>query len=196
MRKITTILITFALCFSLAACANETSADAKALEVRAYLLGLSHLEGVAYLTADYGTRVYEYVTQVSYQRDGDLSVTITAPEALAGITARLKDGALSMSFDGMQIETGKLTTGGLSPMEAIPSILKSAESGYIAESAFETLDGAQVLRVTYRAAESTPGVGEEATVWFDLVSNLPISAEILSDGYRVIAVTFAQLSVQ
>lgn len=194
MRKVTTLFLALACCFALTGCQSGTSADDKALEVRTTMLSLESITGKAYLTADYGVRVYEYAADVTYWRGGDIAVTITAPENLAGITARLKDGASSISFDGMQVETGKLTTGGLSPMEAIPSLLKSAEEGYIAQTSFEILDGAEVLRVTYRAADGSPGVGEEATLWFDLMTNLPICGEILSDGYRVIGVTFAHLS--
>ena len=192
MRRIYLTLAVLALMLTLTAC-GRSKADKAALALREQLLTVEQLSGTACLTADYGLRIYEYTIDFDYRRDGEMELCITAPENLAGIGVYLCAGSAALRYDGMVVSTGPLTAGGLSPLEAIPSLLQAAAEGYMAESAFETLDGAQVLRISYRSPETQAGVGDEAALWFDLQTGLPLQGEILSDGYRVIAVTFVGL---
>ena len=193
MRRICLTLIVLALTLALTAC-GPTRPDKAALALREQLLAIEQLGGIAHLTADYGVRIYDYAIDFTYQQSGDMTLTLTAPENLSGIGVTLHQGSAALHYDGMVVETGPLTSGGLSPLEAVPSILRAAVDGYVAETAFETLDDTQTLRITYRNPEEQSGIGEEATLWFDLRTNLPIQGEILSDGYRVIAVTFENLA--
>jgi len=193
MRRICLTLTVLALMLTLAAC-GPTKPDKAALALREQLKTIEQLGGTAYLTADYGVRIYDYTIDFDYYQDGDLTLTITAPENLSGIGVSLHQGSAALHYDGMVVETGPLTSGGLSPLETVPSLLRTALEGYVAETAFETLGAAQTLRITYRNPEEQLGMGEEATLWFSLETNLPLQGEILSDGYRVIAVTFADLA--
>jgi hypothetical protein len=192
MRRICSTLAALALVLALAGC-GTSKPDKAALALREQLLTMQQLGGTAYLTADYGVRLYEYAIDFDYWPLGELELRITAPENLSGIGVYLNEGSAALHYDGMVVSTGPLTSEGLSPLEAVPSLLRAAIEGYVAETAFEALDGAQVLRISYRSPEAQPGVGEEAALWFDLQTGLPIRGEILSDGYRVIAVTFVGL---
>lgn len=66
------------------------------------------------LTADYGQRVYTYGIDLSWQREGETVLTITAPENVAGITARILEGETALEYDGMRVETGPLDGSGMS----------------------------------------------------------------------------------
>lgn len=173
----------------LAACGAPSAAD-EALIAREAMLQYEQISGNATLTADYGLRVYDFGVTFSYQKDGDITLTLTAPETVSGISATLEQGTSALHFDDMQIETGALTDSGLSPLGAIPRLFSEAKEGYISACAFETLGEQQVLRVDYRNADAQPGTGEEVSIWFDATSYLPLQAELLSDGYRVVAVQF------
>ena len=193
MRRICSVFALIILVLILAGC-GTSKPDKAAHALREQLLTMEQLGGTAYLTADYGLRIYEYTMDFDYWPEGELELCLTAPENLAGIGVYLREGSAALRYDGMVVSTGPLTSGGLSPLEAVPSLLQTAVTGYVAESAFEMLDGAQVLRISYRSPETQAGVGEEATLWFDLQTGLPLQGEIFSDGYRVIAVTFAGLT--
>ena len=73
------------------------------------------------LTADYGQRVYGYTVDFSETEKDGLSMVITAPENVAGVTARIADGQTALEYDGLQLETGPLNSYGLSPMDALPA---------------------------------------------------------------------------
>lgn len=109
------------------------------------------------LTADYGQRVYTYGIDLSWQREGETVLTITAPENVAGITARILEGETALEYDGMRVETGPLDGSGMSPVDAVPVLLDYAEGGYIAACGMETVDEREVLRVDCREPEAAAG---------------------------------------
>ena len=117
------------------------------------------------LTADYGQRVYTYGIDLSWQREGETVLTITAPENVAGITARILEGETALEYDGMRVETGPLDGSGMSPVDAVPVLLDYAEGGYIAACGMETVDEREVLRVDCREPEAAAGASRADTCW-------------------------------
>ena len=112
------------------------------------------------VTADYGRRVYQYELEAAW--DGAETVlTLSAPETVAGITARLKAGESLLEYDGTVLETGPLNGEGLTPLSAIPALLEAARSGYITAVSLDGRTG--VLRVDCGDPEETPGTGTETT---------------------------------
>ena len=51
-------------------------------------------------------------------------LTLTAPETVAGLTARIEEDEGWLEYDGAILETGELAPGGLTPMGAIPALLE------------------------------------------------------------------------
>ena len=91
MRRLGVCALMMSLCL-LAACGGGRGgedADQLALDLRGRYLALSGCTARLELTADYGERVYEYGLDLSYQREGDTTLTVTAPEGAAGVTARI-----------------------------------------------------------------------------------------------------------
>lgn len=170
------------------------SADEAALAIRAEYLAMTACSATVDMVADYGQRVYEYTLAVSWQKGGETVLTVIAPEKIAGITARIKDGEAHMEYDSASIETGALTASGMSPMEAIPTVLDYIFTGYIAECDFETVGEERRLWFCCRDPECAPGVGMEAALWFDADSHAIKCAEIRSDGYTVIQCNFTEFT--
>lgn len=52
-----------------------------------------------------------------------MTLVITAPEEVAGITATVENGQTFLKFDGVQLETGPLNADGLSPLDALPAFI-------------------------------------------------------------------------
>lgn len=91
MRRVLLCALMIILLLALTACSSKvTFEDAMALQVRTEYIGMKRCEGDATLLADYGERVYEYSVHFLWERDGEMSLTITAPENLAGITAKIR----------------------------------------------------------------------------------------------------------
>lgn len=198
MRRTVICAQMITLCLILAACGRntDTGANELALEIRAEYIAMTTCAGQVEITADYGERVYEYVMDFSYEKDGELVLTVVEPENIAGITARVADGKTALEFDGTRLETGPLSGTGLSPIDGLPALLAYAREGCIAECGMETLNDTGALRTCCRDPETQPGQGTEGTLWFNSDTHDLMRGEISVDGYVVIRCEFTTFSLQ
>lgn len=179
------------LLLSLSACGSKGSSDdALALRYRTDYLDMKSCEGTAELHADYGERVYDYTVSFQYQKDGEMTIQITAPDSLAGTTARIAAGETRLEFDGVTLETGPLSPEGLSPIDAIPASLRYLCEGYIAECGDEVRDGHDCLRLQFRDPTHLAGEGTEAVLWLDKENGNLRYAEMLQDGFTMLRCEF------
>lgn len=185
--------LTITLCLALTACSpaeKGAQAEQLALLIRGEYLSMAACDAQVEVTADYGSRVFSYSLDVAYRREGETVLTVTAPEEIAGVTARLWEDSSVLEYDGAQVETGPVTEEGLSPMAAVPLLLEQAGEGFIAQCGLETLESGEVLRVVCRDPEGQPGVGLEYTLWFQPETHALVRGEVSQDGYTVLTCTF------
>ena len=195
MRKtgLVCVLMMLTLLCACGAAGNDTAQDAS-LAVRAAYLSAQGCTAQADLTADYGQRTYDFSAAVTV-RGEETELVLTAPEELAGLTAHLSGGDGALQYDDFVVETGPLSDAGLTPLGAIPALLKAAREGFIDSSTYETMDGARTLRVFCRDPAGTVGAGQEITLWFDPDSRALLRGEISVDGRRVIECVFNEFSL-
>lgn len=195
-RKLCTRLIPLLLLCLLTGCAGGTDDNDTVLDLRSEILSRTGCSGTMTLTADYGQRVYSYEVDFTEEEDEGLTLTLTAPEAVAGITAVVREGQTALEYDGVRLETGPLNDEGLSPLDALPMFLTALESGYIAETCSEQVGESEHLRICCRDPERDPGQGTEVIVWFDKAQKTLQRGEIRSDGFAVIQCEFSAFIVQ
>lgn len=191
MRKcLVCVLMTTLL---LAGCgkAGVSEAEELALAIRGEYLAMDGCAARAAITADYGQRVYQYELAVAVSGE-ETALTLSAPETVAGLTARMTGEENLLEFDGVCVETGPLDENGLTPVSAVPALLEAAKSGYITACALEE-DGA-VLRVDCGDPAGSPGTGTETALWFDAATHALTQGEISSDGFRVILCEFSDFT--
>lgn len=186
------LLLPLALC----GCGGADSDNDLTLELRSDFLSREAISGTMDLTADYGQRVYEYTVEFSGTQKDGLTLVITAPDEVAGITAKIDAGQTFLTFDGVQLETGPLNEEGLSPLDALPALLTAMESGYIAETGSELLGDQEVLQICCREPEAEPGQGLETVLWFDKAQKTLLRGELRSDGSTVIQCVFSAFILQ
>lgn len=181
--------LTMTLVLVLTACGGKggNEAEEALAKVRGKYLELTACSGHADLTADYGQRVYTYGVDFTWQREGETLLTITAPENVAGTTARISAGETALEYDGVMLETGPLNSEGLSPVDAIPALLSYAREGFAAECALEGEEGEpRTLHVVCRDPEKEPGMGMEAELWFERSTGNLLRGELSQEGFTVI----------
>lgn len=191
MRKcLVCVLMTTLL---LAGCGQGGGNEAEelALTIRGEHLAMNGCAARAAVTADYGQRVYRYEMAVSVTGEETL-LTLSAPETVAGLTARITGEENLLEFDGVSVETGPLDDNGLTPVSAVPALLEAAKTGYITACALEE-DGT-VLRVDCGDPAGSPGTGAETALWFDVSTHALTRGEISSDGFRVILCEFSDFT--
>jgi len=180
----------------LSACGGSKGdvAQELALTVRTAYAAANGCTGQMRVTADYGQRVYTYTLALA-AGTGETVLTVTNPEEIAGITARVKSGESWLEYDGVVLETGPLSEDGLSPLSAVPALLEAARSGFMASCTMELLAEQQTLRVYCRDPAGTAGEGIETVLWFDADTCALVRGEVLSDGYRAILCEFTEFTL-
>ena len=171
--------------------AEISQAEQLALVIRGEYLEETPWTTSAAITADYGQRVYQYELEAVW--DGEATtLTLTAPETVAGMTARLESGESLLEYDGVVLETGPLNGDGLTPVSAIPVLLEAARSGYMTGISLGEETG--TLRMDCGDPEGEPGTGTETSLWFDTDSHVLVRGEISLDGFRVILCEFTDFT--
>lgn len=187
------------LCLLLAGCGGAgpaSTAEQRALELRGNYLSMTAMTAHAAVTADYGRRIYEYELDLAWAREGETVLTVTAPENIAGVTARLAAGETALEFDGVRLETGPLDSGGMSPIDAVPALLAAAREGFIAECGTEALGEAEALRICCRDPDSPAGTGREVTLWLDPDTGALRQGELADGGFTVLRCVFTDVQME
>ncbi len=188
MRKLLLCVLMTTLLLASCGTAGVSEAEELALTIRGEYLAMDRCAAQASITADYGRRVYEYGMAVSVDGEETL-LTLSKPETVAGLCARLTGEKNLLEFDGVALETGPLDENGLTPVSAVPALLEAARSGYITTCGLEE-DGT-VLRVDCGDPAGSPGSGTEIVLWFDAATHALTRGEISVDGFRVILCQFS-----
>lgn len=188
MRKVRFFALMMTLPLLTGCGGGKNEALEQALAIRAQRLEQKPYAAEIDLTADYGQRVYDFTVAASGNEEG-LTLTLTAPESVAGITARLEKDAALLEYDGVMVETGPLNEEGLTPISAVPALLECLRSGYIAACGY-TDQG--LLRLDCSDPEGQPGSGTEYLLLLDPATGSLLRGEISRDGVRCITATFSE----
>lgn len=162
------------LCLLLSACSGTEDQMQEALQFRTSLLGAQSCLFTAEVTAQGASEVFECTLQCAVTSDGTATVTVMAPEEVAGITATVTDDGTEVAFENVHLDFGELS-GSVSPM-GMPGLLYAAWTrGYIAAAGREN-DGT--------LARYLVGTGKEerqVDTWFD-AAGVPVACEVIENG--------------
>ena len=194
-RKLCTPMIALACALILGGCVGEQADNELALALRSDFLSMESCSGAMTVTADYGQRVCSYGLGFTSNRKDGMTLTVTAPEEVAGIKAHIAAGETFLEFDGIQLETGPLNPDGLSPLDALPAILTAVQSGYLAETGSEQEGERDTLRLCCRDPEKEPGEGLETVLWFDKEQKTLLRGELRQDGASILQCEFSSFNI-
>ena len=196
-KRLCALMMTLVLPLTACGGGEGNEAEETLSKIRGQYLELTACSGHADLTADYGQRVYTYGVDFTWQKEGETLLTLTAPELVAGTTARIHAGETALEYDGVMLETGPLNPEGLSPIDALPALLTYAREGFAAECVLEGTEGeAKKLHVICRDPEVQPGEGTEADLWFSSETGTLLRGELSQDGYTVIQCEITGFSME
>jgi hypothetical protein len=182
-----TLLLAAALC----GCVSTEEESDLTLQLRSDFLAMEGCTGGVTLTADYGQRVYGYTAEFSGTEEEGYTIVLTSPEEVAGITALIQSGQTYLTYDGVRLETGPLDDQGLSPLDALPALIRAMQTGYIAETGSELLGDTDALRICCRDPDQPTGEGLETILWFDKAQKTLVQGELRIDGATVVRCAFS-----
>ena len=195
MRRLTAcvLMMTLLLC-SCKAAGGETPEEA-ALAVRDAYLDGAGWNADADITASVGDKVFDFTLAVQWRREGETVLTVTAPELLHGITARIAKGETLLEYDGAGVSLGLLDGDGLTAVSAVTGVMEQIDRGYMAQCTW-TGEGDQLLQITCRDPEREPNTGTEYVLTFERDSWALRSAEVSVDGVTVLTANFSNFTTE
>lgn len=185
------LLLTATSALLLTGCTGGGSSTKDKLEAaQSVYRTMSGCTAQAEITADYGQRVYGYTVDLTV-KGGSGVMTVKQPENLAGTVLTWSDGETKLAFDGTELDTGALSDSGLSPADAMPTILTACQGGEIVDCCMEEQAGGQVLHGTL---DLDGDQGGQIQCWFQPDSYGLLRAELSQDGVTVVTMQFSDFS--
>lgn len=178
MQRWKTAVLMMLLCLSLSACGGTENRMQEALQFRTDLLASAGCEFEAELTAQGETEVYTCTLQCVLTPEGVAEVTVLAPEEIAGVTATVSSDGAKVSYDGVQVDFGALSSS-VTPV-GTPGLLYAAwTGGYISTAGVDS--DATLARYLLGSGSAE----RQVDTWFS-ADGTPSACEVIEDGTVVI----------
>ncbi|MBR3704874.1 MAG: hypothetical protein IKM11_05260 [Oscillospiraceae bacterium] len=145
----------------------------------------------AEIVCHYDDEIRRYTLLCAYTPEKS-TVTVLSPENLAGISAQVENGTLTLSYDDISLDAGTYSAAAVSPVVALPKLMEAAAWGYPTEQSEEMLNDRTCIRL---ACDLSDAPGTLYTTWFDAQSLLPLRSEITVDGALLFEVTWSRFEV-
>ena len=187
MRK--ALLFAPMLMLLLTACGGEEKDPAAELQAQYANLAGAVME--ADVSCHYADEDRAYTLLCDYAPDRS-TVTVLSPANLAGISATVENGTLTLSYEDISLDAGGYSAAAISPVAALPKLMQAAASGYVTEKSEETVGERPCLRL---ACDLPDDEGTVYTTWFDQETLLPLRSEISAEGTVVFEVAWTRFEV-
>lgn len=196
MRKLTACVLMMTLLLSgcKAVSAAETPEEA-ALALREAYQALAGWSASVDISVCYTETVYDFSLDAKWSRDGETVLTITAPELVAGITARVAQGETVLEYDGAGLSLGLLDDSGLTPVSAVTACMEQIEKGWMAQCAWAGENG-EYLQISFRDPEREANAGTQFLLTFDRAGHALLSAEASAQGETVLTAQFTNFTTE
>lgn len=182
-------LLPLVLALALTGCAKTEGPTQRALDFRTALMEAGGCAFTADVTADVGGRVYQFTLDCAAAANGPTTLTVTAPDSIAGITAQVTDDGAALTFDGASLSLGTLADGTTAPL-LLPWLL---HNGWVGDYISAAGPDGDLERVTY-----LHGYGDEALTidtWLD-ESGVPVRCEVSCGGVRCLTAEISDFTMQ
>ena len=187
MRK--ALLFAPMLMLLLTACGGEEKDPAAELQAQYANLAGAVME--AEVSCHYADEDRAYTLLCDYAPERS-TVTVLSPANLAGISATVENGTLTLSYEDVSLDAGGYSAAAISPVAALPKLMQAAASGYVTEKSEETVGERPCLRL---ACDLPDDEGSVYTTWFDQETLLPLRSEISAEGTVVFEVAWTRFEV-
>lgn len=151
------------------------------LEFRNRLLDAPGCAFTAKVTGDYGDMIHVFSARCRSDETGAVTFQLSEPDTLAGIAGTVSEEGGRMTFEDKALCFPLLTDEQLTPAAAPWILLKTLRSGYLTSACQEE----DLLRLSMDDTYEEDAL--HLDIWMD-ESRLPVRADILYDGKRILSV--------
>ena len=182
--KILTAVLALVL---LTGCTSHEETLDRAMALRAKLL-TSAVSFEAEITADYGDDLHTFSVYCEGDSDGNLGFRVTAPDSISDITGRIEAGEGKLTYSDTVLAFPLLAEDQLSPVSAPWIFFMTLRGGYLTAAGMEE----ELLRLTIDDSYEEDALTVD--IWLD-ETDIPIRAEILYDGRRILTMTIRNFQI-
>ena len=169
--------------------------EEEALALRETYQALAGWSASADLSVCYTETVYYFSLDAQWRRDGETVLTVTAPELVAGITARVAQGETVLEYDGAGLSLGLLDDSGLTPVSAVTACMEQIQRGWMAKCAWAGENDAH-LQISFQDPEREDNAGTQFLLTFDRAGYALLSAEVSAQGRTVLSAQFSDFTME
>lgn len=159
----------------------------RAMDLRAKLLA-SSVSFDAEIHADYGSEAHVFSLYCEGDSKGNLGFRVTAPESIADITGCIDAGEGKLTFRDTALAFPLLAEDQLSPVSAPWIFYQTLRGGYLTAAGMED----DLLRLTIDDSYEEDALTVD--IWLN-ANDIPIRAEILYDGRRILTLTIDNFQI-
>lgn len=185
MKRVLTVLL---LLLTLTGCANDNSEIDRAIVLRDAILKGSGCSFEAWITADYGEKIYSFGMNCRADETGTVTFEVTDPETISGITGTVSEEGGKLTFDDKALFFELLADGQITPVSAPWLFIKSLQSGYI-KAAGQAGEGL-CIQIDDNYADDAL----QLEILTD-ENDMPVRAELLWEGRRIVSVDVENFTI-
>ena len=145
----------------------------------------------AEIICHYDDEVRSYTLLCAYTPERS-TITVLSPENLAGISAQVENGTLTLRYDDISLDAGTYSAAAVSPVMALPKLMEAAAWGYPAQQGEEMQGERLCIRL---GCDLNDEPGTVYTTWFDRETLLPLRSEICMDGVLLFEINWSRFEV-
>ncbi len=172
---------------ALTGCASEKETLSPAIEFRA-AAARGGCSFHAVVQANLGETAACFAMDCDAAPDGAVTLTVTEPETLSGITARVAAETGQLTFDGLALDFGLLANGNVVPAAAPAIVADCWLRQYISSAGQEK----EYYRVTYERDFDEKKLFVDT--WFE--NAVPICAEVCYNGQRILKLQITDFTLK
>ncbi|MDP4110312.1 MAG: hypothetical protein Q8878_09830 [Bacillota bacterium] len=193
-KRLLAALLLIAALTGLTACKSYGNAKKAAGDVQKFYSGISAVSSKYKITSDFNERVNEFTLNYTKKKEENATVTVLEPKEISGISAKISQDTLELSYEGSSLAVAFPEIRGYSPLEALPGILLELKNGVPAEVGSEKISGDECVTLTYEEKVEKQAVTKR--IWIDEKTLFPVKAELYTGGSAVLSLEFLTFSAE
>lgn len=186
MQRVLSVAI---ICLLLTGCFGADGEIRRGMDLRERLLSMEKCTFDGQVTADYGDSTYSLSVECSADKQGNVAFKVTDPDIISGITGEVSGEGGKLTFDDKALCFPLLADDLPAPVTVPWLVIKTLRSGYITSAA----DEGEFLRLSIDDGYSDDALHTD--IWLSK-DNLPVRADILWDGRRILSMDVVNFNIQ
>ncbi len=140
----------------------------------------------AQITADYGQEVQHFTLACDADMEGMVSFCVVEPDTIEGITGKMEGEKGTVTYDGLQLAFPLMVYDQISPVAA-PALTVAC---WMKEFILSAGISEDIYRVSYEKKIN----GKDLLIDTYFENDIPISAELCYNGYRIVNINITDFS--